>query len=114
MPPGQYRATVTLSAAGPVNVEVWDDTSETLLARQSIAPTTGIQQIALRLAAPNAANARDYSAWGPFHADFALPPPGQLLEVRVWSAGGEAVNVYNAELTTPSGAVPSLEPSISA
>ena len=42
-PAGRYQAQVTLSGArGPVSVEVWDDTSNTLLARQAITSTSGI------------------------------------------------------------------------
>jgi hypothetical protein len=108
--PGRYRVTVTLSAWGPVNVEVWDDTTNALLARQSVAPTDGIQQIALPINAPDARDASVFSGWGPFQADFVSPRAGQGLEVRVWSPGGVAVNVYSALLTTPSGAVPPAIP----
>jgi hypothetical protein len=101
--PGNYQATVTLSASGPVNVEVWDDNTNTLLSRQSITPTDGIQQILLPVAAPRAANATVFGGWGPFRADFEAPPPGQRIEVRVWSPGGYAVNVYSAELTADAG-----------
>jgi Predicted membrane protein (DUF2079) len=97
-PAGRYRASVTLSAASPVNVEVWDDTSGTLLARQSIPGTTGIQQVTLPVAAPDDTDDNVYAGWGPFRAVFTNPPPGQRIEVRVWSAGGGAVNVYSAML----------------
>ncbi|HEX4090258.1 MAG TPA: DUF2079 domain-containing protein [Trebonia sp.] len=102
-PPGPYQAAVTLSAAGPVNVEVWDDTTGALLARRSITGTSGTQRVVMPVAAPHAPNAVDYAGWGPFHADFALPPLGQNLEVRVWSPGGEAVDVYSADLTAVAG-----------
>jgi hypothetical protein len=101
--PGPYRAEVTISAAGPVNVEVWDDTDDTLLARLAVPQTTGIQQIVLPVTASDGPDATVYTGWGPFRASFLLPPPGQRLEVRVWSPGGEAVNVYSAELTAGSG-----------
>jgi hypothetical protein len=105
--PGQYRAEVTLSASGaPVNVEVWDDNSNTLVARQTITQTDGIQQIVLPVTAPAAPNATVYAGWGPFRADFNEPPAGQRLEVRVWSPGGAAVNVYSAELTAAPGSAP--------
>jgi hypothetical protein len=39
-----------------------------------------------------------FGGWGPFRADFVPPPPGERLEVRVWSPGGQTVNVYSAEL----------------
>jgi hypothetical protein len=97
-PPGQYRAAVTLSATGPVNVEVWDDTNNTLLARRAIIQTDGIQQIVMPVDAPTA-DASIYSGWGPFRTVPVPPPSGQRIEVRVWSPGGVAVNVYSADLT---------------
>lgn len=109
-PPGSYRATVALSAAGPVNVEVWDDTTDTLLARRTIPATDGIQQVTMPVDAPHAPNATVFSGWGPFRADFVPPPAGQLLEVRVWSPGGFAVSVYSADLTTASGPALGAQP----
>jgi hypothetical protein len=99
---------VTLSAGpsasgAPVNVEVWDDNTSTLLARRAISPTTGIQQIMMPVVVPAGPNTAVFDGWGPFRADFVSPPPGQNIEVRVWSPGGAAVNVYSAELTTAAG-----------
>lgn len=96
--PGPYLATVTLSASGPVNVEVWDNTTGALLARRDIPGTRGIEQVTIPVTTPDAASASAYSGWGPFRASFVAPPAGQELEVRVWSAGNKAVNVYNATL----------------
>lgn len=109
-PPGSYRATVALSAAGPVNVEVWDDTTDTLVARRTIPATDGIQQVAMPVDAPNGPNATAFSGWGPFRAEFRPPPVGQRLEVRVWSPGGFAVSVYSADLTTASGTALGAQP----
>jgi hypothetical protein len=109
-PPGSYRATVALSAAGPVSVEVWDDTSGTLVARRTIPATDGIQQVSMPVDAPHAPNATVFSGWGPFRADFVPPPTGQVLEVRVWSPGGFAVSVYSADLTTASGSALAVQP----
>jgi Predicted membrane protein (DUF2079) len=106
-PPGRYRAEVTLStsaaSATPVNVEVWDDNTYTLLARRTVPPASGIQQIVIPVTAPPGPNATVFRGWGPFRADFISPKPGQNIEVRVWSPGRAAVNVYGAELTTASG-----------
>jgi Predicted membrane protein (DUF2079) len=104
--PGRYRAEVTLSASAsgaPVNVEVWDDNTSTLLARRTVPQTDGIQQIVLPVTAPAGPNATVFCGWGPFRADFEAPPPGQRIEVRVWSPGGAAANVYSAELTAATG-----------
>jgi len=98
MAAGRYRASVTMSATGPVNVEVWNDTGNILLARRSIPGTKGIKSIILPVNATKAYVARTYSGWGPFRADFVPPKPGQRLEIRIWSPGGERVNVYRAEL----------------
>jgi Predicted membrane protein (DUF2079) len=96
--PGRYRATVTLSATQPVSVEVWDDTGNVLLARLDVPATDGIQPVTLNVNARTAYDAPVYSGWGPFRATFVPPPPGQRLEIRVWSPGGGTVNVYHASL----------------
>jgi hypothetical protein len=98
-PPGQYQASVALSATGPVNVEVWNDTSDTLLARQSIPATTGTRSVTMPVDATTPYHSSAYSGWGPFQADFISPPTGERIEVRVWSLGGETVNVYSAQLS---------------
>lgn len=97
-PVSRYQVSVRLSATGPVNVEVWDDTGNALLARRSVPATDGVTSVTLPVTA-TAYRARAYAGWGPFRADFVLPPGGQRLEVRVWSPGGEMVNVYSASLT---------------
>lgn len=109
--PGRYRAAVTLSASAsasgaPVNVEVWDNNNNALLARRAVTSTDGIQEIVMPITAPAAPSDTVFRGWGPFRAQFASPPPGQRIEVRVWSPGGAAVNVYSADLTTDSGSTP--------
>ena len=102
--PGRYQVNVTLSASAPVNVELWDDTTNQIVTRRTIIQTDGVQQVTLPLTVPAAPDARAFSGWGPFHADFVPPRAGQLIEVRVWSPGGVTVNVYSGDLTTASGA----------
>jgi hypothetical protein len=102
-PPGGYQARVALSATGPVNVEVWNDTGDVLLARQSLPATSGVESVVLPVDATTAYRARAYSGWGPFRAEFVQPPAGEMLEARVWSPGGARVSVYSAELIGGSG-----------
>ena len=97
-PPGRYQALVTLSAAGPVNVEVWNDTGNVLLARRSIPASNGVESVVVPVDATLADRAGAYSGWGPFRANFIPPPEGERLEVRVWSPGAGTVNVYSADL----------------
>jgi hypothetical protein len=102
-PPGRYDAAVTLlTSGGTVNVEVWDDTSGGLLARRTVLPTDGIQTISMPVDATIPYQAKVYAGWGPFRADFTSPPPGERLEVRVWSPGGTLADVYSADLTSDS------------
>ena len=85
---------MSLSADGPVNVEVWNDTGNVLLARESVPATQGTITVTLPVPATTAYRGRTYPGWGPFRAGFTNPPPGQRLEVRVWSPGHEKVSVY--------------------
>jgi hypothetical protein len=97
--PGTYQADVTLSSTGPINVEVWNDTCNSLLSRRAVPSTRGVQSIDIPVTATRVCDSASYSGWGPFRASLLPSPSGQRLEVRVWSPGGETVNVYRAGLT---------------
>jgi len=103
-PPGRYQALVTLAAGGPVNVEVWNDAGNTLLARRSVPGTSGTETIRLPVDAMTRYSARAFAGWGPFRAAMIPPPRDNRLEIRVWSPGGAAVSVYSAELVAASRA----------
>ncbi len=98
-PLGRYTTQIVLSATGPANVEVWDDNGKgMLLARRTIAGAAGLQVVTLPVDVTTAFRSRVYSGWGPFSAHFVPPVPGQRIEVRIWSPGGESVDVYRASL----------------
>jgi Predicted membrane protein (DUF2079) len=98
-PAGAYVAAVRLSSSGPVNVEVWDNTGNVLLSRRTVPATAGAAIIRVPVPARTSYQPALFSGWGPFRARFLSPPPGQRLELRVWSSGAEAVSVYTASLT---------------
>jgi len=81
--PGEYQATVSLSAQGPVWVELWDSSSNTLLARRELLQTNGMQSVVLTGDFEHAAKSHPYAGIGPWRTDPAPPPPGDALEVRV-------------------------------
>lgn len=85
--PGTYQASVSLSASGPVNVEVWNDNCNSLLARRTVPATPGVQSVVMNVSVTTACPTATYSGWGPFRANFLPPPAGQRLEIRVWSPG---------------------------
>jgi hypothetical protein len=96
--PGGFVASAAVSASGPVNVEVWNDNCGALLARRTVPATTGIDSITIPVQVAVACSAPVFSGWGPFRASMIAPPPGQRLEVRVWSPGHERVSVYSVSL----------------
>lgn len=96
--PGRYRASVTLSATVPVRVELWDATADRLLARRSIAPTVGPERVTLVGDETHTVRRSGLLGVGPFIARFPPPPPGDALEVRVWSPGGGTVDVTSVGL----------------
>ncbi len=98
VPPGQYRATVELSATIPVHVEVWDATGGILLGRRDLPATDGFTAVSLEVDARRTHPAQPYSGAGPFSILAVPPPPGDELEVRVWSAGGGLVSVSAVEV----------------
>jgi hypothetical protein len=98
VPTGRYLAKVQLATSGPVNVEVWDDTGNVLLARQTIPDSGGPVNVSLPVNALTVYQIHTFPGWGPFHADLTPPPPGERLEVRVWSPGHTRAHVYGAEL----------------
>jgi hypothetical protein len=106
VPTGRYMARVTLATSGPVNVEVWNDTGNVLLARRTVPDSGGPAQVTLPVNVATAYHADASHGLGPFRADFLPPPPGQRVEVRVWSPGHTRVSVYRADLTPAPAARP--------
>jgi hypothetical protein len=99
VPPGRYLAKVQLATSGPVNVEVWDDTGNVLLARQTVPDSGGAVNVSLPVDARTEYHASgQFSGLGPFHVNWVPPRPGERLEVRVWSPGATRVHVYGADL----------------
>jgi len=92
---GPYSARVTLDAHGPVNVEVWDSTTNVLLARAPGLVTQGQRrtvQLDFRLGSVRPpAQYQGRFLWE------SPPPPtstGADIEVRVWTGGDSVARVY--------------------
>ena len=95
---GTYRAQVRLAASGPVNVEVWNATGSALLRRWVVGPTKGVVTVGGTFASTRVYPHNTFAGIGPFADSPIPPPPGDNLEVRVWSPGGEIVSVYSVSL----------------
>jgi hypothetical protein len=105
-PPGRYTATVSLSTRVPVNVEVWNDAGRVLLAHQRVPPTNGSEVVTLPVDATRAYPERLYTGAGPFRIKPEPPPPGDPLEIRVWTPGGGQVAVSSLEFVPSGGSSP--------
>jgi hypothetical protein len=93
VPPGKYRAGVTLSASAPVYIEVWNDTNVNLLARRRVGPTRGQKDTWMTVDAIRIAPTSNYRGFGPFVVKSAPGSPGDTLEIRVSSFGAGHVRV---------------------
>ena len=98
LPPGRYTATVVLATTAPVDVEVWDATGDVLLARRQLVATNGQEAVTVPVDEPRTYPHHVYTGAGPFRITPVEPPPGDQLEVRVWTPGGAPVVVYSVEL----------------
>jgi hypothetical protein len=99
---GNYLASVSLSIARSrnVNVEVWDDSTNTLLARRVLQDTDGRTTVRLPADIRTAPGDHIFAGWGLWSKTPASPRPGDNLEIRVWSPGGAGrVKVYTVSLT---------------
>jgi hypothetical protein len=99
VPTGRYVAEATLATSGPVNVEIWDDTADVLLARRTVTATGGTVSVTLPVNAITAYPGFLRTGPWPFRVDWVPPLPGQRIEVRVWSPGHTFVSVYSADLS---------------
>ncbi len=101
--PGRYTATVVLATTARVDVEVWDATGDVLLARRQLVATNGQEAVTVPVDVVRTYPHHTYTGAGPFRITPVEPPPGDQLEVRVWTPGGASVAVYSVELR-PAGA----------
>lgn len=95
---GHYLASVHLSSSVPVRVEAWNVTGARVLAVRIIAPTALPKVVTLSLYLRHLYPQRPYSGVGPFSVLQAPPPPGNDVEIRVWTPGGGPVSVYSLGL----------------
>ncbi len=101
--PGNYVASVSLAVAAgpaPVKIEVWDDSMGKLLVRRMLGNTNGPTTVRLPVDVQTAPGDSAFGGWGLWKATPAAGPPGDSLEIRVWSPGGVGrVKVYSARLS---------------
>jgi uncharacterized membrane protein len=97
--PGYYSATVSMSVSSSANLEVWDETTGALIKRTVVDETHGSKAVIANFRVLNTPAQHVYVGWGiwrnsPYHQ------PGNSLEIRVWSPGGnDRVSVYRVDIS---------------
>jgi hypothetical protein len=85
-PSGPATATARLSGRGVVLVEVWDATTNSLLAQQRLSLVGGEVEASVPFTAPSPHPAAAvFRGFGPFAVDPLPPASGDQLEVRIYS-----------------------------
>jgi uncharacterized membrane protein len=98
-PRGTYLASVSLDASASTNVEVWDESSSTLLARRTLRDTHGRRTVRLSVDLHHLTAKKLFGGWGLWSAVPHPPLDGDNLEIRVWTAGAAGrVKVYSASI----------------
>jgi hypothetical protein len=95
---GSYLATVRISAAGPVNVEVWDNTTNRLLARTTTTGSSKTWDVKVPFRIGHEKPGVVYQGVGPFR-DFPISQTsGDTVEVRVWTPDIAHVAIWSVTL----------------
>jgi hypothetical protein len=92
--PGRYVATVELSSTVPVNVEVWDDRADNdLLLARRVVSSKRVTQISLPFHIATLKPPASDEGPAIFRYEPVPPPPGESIEIRIWSPGGGTVSL---------------------
>lgn len=97
-PAGTYRAVVNLATQGPLNLEVWDNSTDTMLARQYLTATGAPMTITESFTLSRSIGDNPYSGFGPWTIHPTPGPPGDQLEVRAYSETGAGVKIYSVAI----------------
>ena len=98
--PGTYIATSRLVSTGPVNVEVWNSSTNTLLAQRHVAEALTPRTVTVPFNQTVRGSEPVFAGTGPFLVEPVPPPDGQPIEIRVYNPGGSLVSVYSVGVSS--------------
>lgn len=97
---GTLTSTVRLASNGPVNVEIWDISTDRLLARAGLTTTFGVlKEVKTSTDLTRSQPQSAYSGPWPFKILPVNPTPEDIIEIRIWTPGNVHVSVYSVKLT---------------
>ena len=97
--PGDYVAHLVISCSATVQLQVWDTSAGKLLAEQNIDAAPGRRTVAVRLRVVDRDARHAATGWGPYSFVPVSPPANDEIEVRLWTSGAGAADVYRVALT---------------
>ena len=98
---GQITANVRLATNGPVEFEIWNDTTGVQLARSILTSTSGI--VATKSINANLVNhppAPAYAGSWPFVVQPVEPPQEDVIEIRILNPNITKTSIYSIGLST--------------
>ncbi len=103
---GPFEAELTLSSETPINVEVWDNSRQTMLARESLVGTRGTTVLKVPFTVPPTFGGHIYSGKWIWVIHPTPEPSGDQIEVRVYAVSGQGVKVYGVQMVHHSHKLP--------
>jgi hypothetical protein len=98
---GHYTATVRFRSSGPINIQVWNDTTNSLLVHRQYSSTNGLvtfrANVQIKATDPSTSNSAGeiYLGRSLFRALPVPAFPGNYLEVRVVLVGNANARIYS-------------------
>ena len=96
--PGHYVAEVSLSNSGPVDVEVWNSSTDRLLSRDYLVSSDLVRKVDIPVAFKLPSVQPSFRGWGIWKIE-SPPYYGDQLEIRIFSPGGSRVKVVSTFLS---------------
>jgi hypothetical protein len=101
---GRYKAEVSFKSSGPVSIQVWNNTTNKMLAERDYRSTRGMVNAVMRVEVTRKDPVRAsspgalYLGFGPFHVDPIPAYVGNSLEIRVLVSSGVKASVYSVSM----------------
>jgi len=94
--PGKYKALIDLETRGPLIVEVWDNSINTMLVRQNLTSTGGRSTITMPFSLINVVGDKPFAGYGWWVIKPTPGPPGDQIEIRAFTPLGLDLKIYTA------------------
>jgi hypothetical protein len=95
---GEYEAVLRIAVSGTTNIELWNSTTNQLLARRVQTESNGPVTVTLDATLRGSGNESVFDGWGIWRIN-AAPPKDDNLEVRVFAPrGNDVVDIYKVSL----------------